>query len=169
MQMDEGLDTGDMLLHETIAITPAMNAGGLHDVLSEMGAELIVKALAGLSAGKMIPIPQPADGVTYAQKIDKGESRIDWIRPADEISRQVRAFTPWPGAWFDHAGTRIKILAATPVSAAGSPGTLLDEALTVACGEGAISISRLQRAGKGPMAAGEFLKGYDLPAGTVLG
>jgi len=168
MQMDEGLDTGDMLLKESLPISSDTTAGSLHDALSEMGAGLIVEALAGLSAGEITPIPQPEDGVTYAQKIDKAESRIDWANSAAEIDRQIRAFAPWPGAWFEHEKTRIKILAATPISSSGKPGALLDDALTVACGEGAISISRLQRAGKGPMTAGEFLKGYDLPAGTVL-
>ncbi len=168
MQMDEGLDTGDMLLRDTVTISADTTAGGLHDDLSKMGSGLIVKALAGLSVGEITPTPQPDEGETYAQKIDKAESRIDWNKPAAEIDRQIRAFAPWPGAWFEHIGTRIKILAATPVSNGGAPGTLLDNALTVACGEGAISISRLQRAGKGPMAAGEFLKGYNLPAGTVL-
>ncbi len=168
MQMDEGLDTGNMLMKESLPITSETTAGSLHDALSEMGAALIVNAVAGLSAGEITPVTQPDDGVTYAQKIDKAESRIDWNKPAAEIDRQIRAFAPWPGAWFEHKGTRIKILAATPVSNAGAPGTLLDDAVTIACGEGAISISRLQRAGKGPMTAGEFLKGYDLPAGTVL-
>lgn len=170
MAMDEGLDTGPMLLKQATVITPDDNAQTLHDRLSEMGARLILPALAGLADGSVEPEPQPADGVTYARKIEKSEARIDWSRPAAEIDRQIRAFAPFPGAWFGHDGTRIKVLSAEPVDVASdaAPGTVTDAPLVVACGEGALRLTTLQREGKSAMEAAALLRGYPLPAGSLL-
>ena len=169
MQMDTGLDTGAMLLMRRTPIQPHTTAGELHDALSALGAEMIVAALDGIVAGSLKPAPQPADGLTYAAKIVRDEARIDWSKSAVEIDRQIRAFAPQPGAWFQHGPDRIKILAATPTTAKGTPATVLDGVPTIACGEGALMLSRVQREGKGPMAVGDFLRGYALPPGTKLG
>jgi len=168
MQMDEGLDTGPMLSVKKLPILAGTNAGTLHDALSDLGAEMIVAAVAGVTDGSLKPTPQPADGVTYAAKIAREEARIDWTRSAAEIDRQVRAFAPVPGAWFQNGADRIKVLAASPSRAGGLPGTVLDALPTVACGEGALVLTRVQREGKGPMAIGDFLRGYALPSGTKL-
>jgi methionyl-tRNA formyltransferase len=168
MRMDEGLDTGPMLMKESAVIGPDTNAGELHDNLAEMGARMIVEALAKMETGALEQTPQPADGVTYAAKIDKAETRIDWTRPAVEIERQLRAFAPAPGAWFELSGERIRALAGTVTDKSGNPGTALDDALTVACGEGAIRLDMVQRAGKGAMEAAAFLRGRMVPAGTGL-
>lgn len=166
MQMDEGLDTGAMLLTRKLAITAGTTAGSLHDGLSELGSQMIVEALDGIESLK--PIAQPADGVTYAAKITRDEARIDWTKSAAEIDRQVRGFAPMPGAWFQNGADRIKVLAATPANAQGEPGTVIDALPTVACGEGGLILTRVQREGKGPMAIGDFLRGYALPVGTKL-
>ena len=174
MQMDEGLDTGDMLKRAPVAITPDTTSQSLHDDLSLLGARLIGEALVSISRTSLAPVPQPEAGVTYAPKLAREEGKIDWYKSAAEIDRQVRAFTPWPGAWFEHGGDRFKILSAVPVadlSAADSTsgaGAVLD-GLTVACGQGALKIKTIQRAGKGPMTVDNFLNGYDLPPGTFLG
>lgn len=170
MAMDVGLDTGPMILKQATAITADDNAQTLHDRLSAMGAALILPALAGLADGSVIPEPQPEAGVTYARKIEKPEARIDWSRPAAEIDRQIRAFAPFPGAWFGHGGTRIKVLRAEPLDIASdaAPGTVIDEPLVIACGEGALRLVTLQREGKSAMAADALLRGYPLPPGTVL-
>lgn len=170
MLMDAGLDTGPMLLKERTEISAEDTAQTLHDRLSAMGSRLIVPALEGLADGSVRPEPQPETGVTYARKIDKAEARIDWTRPAIEIDRQIRAFAPFPGAWFLHAGTRIKVLRAEPVNAGGkaAPGTVVDEPLVVACGEGALRLMTLQREGKSAMEADALLRGYPLPPATVL-
>ena len=168
MQMDEGLDTGAMLLIESMPIGPSMTGGKLHDHLSAMGARLIVEALKKLEAGSLIATPQPPEGVTYAAKLAKEEGRIDWRRTARELDRQLRALTPWPGMWFELAGERIKLISAKPVADSGEPGEVLDDELTVACGEGALKCVTLQRAGKAPMAAADLLRGFAIPAGTHL-
>ena len=168
MRMDEGLDTGPMLLRESVTIGPKTNAGRLHDDLAAMGARMIVEALAKLEAGKIEETPQPDEGVTYAAKIDNAETRIDWARPAAEIERQLRAFAPLPGAWFELNGERIRALAGSAVSGRGKPGEALDDSLTVACGEGAIRLELVQRAGKGAMDTAAFLRGRPVPKGTVL-
>ncbi len=168
MQMDEGLDTGPMLLAESVPISADATAESLHDELASLGARLIVEALARLAAGTLAPTPQPVAGVTHAPKLARAEGRLDWTRPAAELARRVRAFAPWPGAYFDHAGEHIKVLAAEAVAGTGAPGAMLDERLTVACGEGALRLTRLQRGGKRVMAAADFLRGYALSAGTVL-
>ncbi len=172
MQMDEGLDTGAMLLKHSVSIEPDMNAGQLHDTLSAAGARLMAKALIDVEAGRVMPVPQPDEGITYAAKIDKAETRIDWSRPAVELERQVRAFAPVPGAWFEHAGKqveRIRVLAARVETASGVPGTALDDKLLVACGDGALRLTVVQRAGKGAMSAADFLRGNAVATGTMLG
>jgi len=167
MQMEAGLDTGPMLLSERLAVG-AMNAGELHDALAVLGARLIVSALEIAMVGKLLGTPQPEAGVTYAAKIQRDEAKIDWARDAREIARQVRAFAPQPGAWFEHGAERIKLLAATPIETSGVPGTVIDGLPSVACGSGALVLTRLQRAGKGPLDAAEFLRGHALPVGTRL-
>ena len=168
MRMDAGLDTGPMLLRESVTIGPKTNAGRLHDELSSMGARMIVEALARLEAARLEETPQAEEGATYAAKIDKAETRIDWARPAAEIERRLRAFAPAPGAWFELDGERIRVLAGTVTGERGEPGTVLDDTLTVACGEGAIRLEVVQRAGKGAMEAAAFLRGRAVSAGTVL-
>jgi methionyl-tRNA formyltransferase len=171
MQMDEGLDTGAMLLKEAVPITPATTASDLHDRLSEVGARLIVEALAGLAEGRIAPEPQPEEGVTYAAKLRREEGRISWDRPADALDRQVRALTPWPGVWFESGGERIKVLAIEPLPGAADaePGTLLDGRLTVACSGGAVRLARVQRPGKAPVNGEAFLRGFPLVVGRKLG
>jgi methionyl-tRNA formyltransferase len=168
MQMDAGLDTGPTLLMETTPITDATTGESLHDALSEMGSRMIVGALERITAGSLPPIPQPEDGVTYAKKLSRDEARIDWRDPADALERKLRAFTPWPGTWFDLAGQRVKLLEAEVADGKGEPGTVLDDILTVACGEQALRLKRLQRQGKSPMDAADFLRGLAVPAGRIL-
>jgi methionyl-tRNA formyltransferase len=168
MQMDQGLDTGAMLLRETLPITAATTGGQLHDQLAALGARLIVQALAAIEQGRLTAEPQPSEGVTYAAKLAKEEGRIDWTLPADLLDRRLRAFTPWPGMWFDYRGERFKLVAATKVAGKGRPGELLDDRLTVACGDGALRLDVIQRAGKAPLAADAFLRGFPLAAGTRL-
>jgi methionyl-tRNA formyltransferase len=134
--------------------------------LARIGAAMMVEVLA--DPGAYPPQPQPEAGVTYAAKIDKAEARIDFARPAIEIERQVRAFAPAPGAWFEQDGERIRILAADVVDAGGAPGTVLDDALTIACGTGALAVRTVQRAGRGAMPAADLLRGFAIPAGTRL-
>jgi methionyl-tRNA formyltransferase len=169
MQMDEGLDTGAMLLVKKLPIQSTTTAGSLHDALSGLGAEMIVPAVEGVAAATLSPAAQPGDGVTYAAKIARDEARIDWTKSAVEIDRQIRAFAPVPGAWFQNANERIKILAATPTTTKGEPGTVTDAMPTIACGDGGLILTRVQREGKGPMAIGDFLRGYALPPGSRLG
>lgn len=175
MQMDAGLDTGAMLLKEAVAITGDTTAATLHDALAALGARMTVAALDGLAAGTLTPEPQPADGVTYAAKLARDDGRLDWTHDAAFIERQVRALTPWPGCWFDlgpaQGNERIKVLAAEPAGeGAGTPGTLLDGRMTVACGDGrAVRLVRVQRPGKAPVDGEAFLRGFAIPPGTVLG
>jgi methionyl-tRNA formyltransferase len=173
MRMDEGLDTGPICLAERVPIGPNTTAGELHDELARVGASLMVRALAALERGSLDATPQPEEGVTYAAKIDKAEARIDFSRPAREVHNLIRGLSPYPGAWFE-AGPqgkheRIKVLRSELAEGSGPPGTVLDEHLTVACGEGAVRLTVLQRAGRKPMSAEEFLRGFDLPVGTRLG
>ena len=165
MQMEAGLDTGPMLATVTTPID-AKTAGELTAELAGLGARLMVDVLANLAAYP--PVPQPAEGVTYAAKIDKAESRIDFALPAEAVERQVRAFNPAPGAWFAIGGERVKILAAEVVAEGGAAGTVLDDGLLIACGTGAIRPTLVQRAGKGAMPATEMLRGFAIPAGTQL-
>ncbi len=172
MRMDEGLDTGPVCLGRDVAITPDMTAGELHDTLSALGAELMVEALAGLEAGTLRAVPQPQEGVTYAAKIDKRETRIDFAKSATDVANHIRGLSPFPGAWFEaNLGgkpERIKVLRASSIAKDGEPGVLLDGELTIACGKGAIRIEELQRAGKQPMKAADFLRGARLEPGTRL-
>ncbi|HLO78299.1 MAG TPA: methionyl-tRNA formyltransferase [Magnetospirillum sp.] len=167
MQMDVGLDTGDMLSKQAVAITAETTAATLHDQLAALGAGMIVDAVARYP--ELQPVKQPEDGVTYAAKLSKDEGRLDWTRPAAELECQVRGLNPWPGVWCELAGERLKVLAATVVGGTGTPGTTLDDALTVACGDGALRLTRVQRAGKAPMAAQDLLRGFAVPKGSVLG
>ncbi len=160
MAMEAGLDTGPVLLREATEIGPEDTTGDLHDRLSAMGARLIVEALARLN--DLTPRPQPAQGVTYAEKIDKAEARIDWTRPAVEVDRAIRGLSPFPGAWCEIGGERARLLRSRLAEGSGAPGEVLF-GLTVACGDGAVKILQAQRPGKRVMAADEFLRGIDLP------
>ncbi|TDK46744.1 methionyl-tRNA formyltransferase [Antarcticimicrobium luteum] len=166
MQMEAGLDTGPVLLRKATPIGPEETTADLHDRLSEMGAALIIEALARLD--DLEPEPQPEAGVTYAQKIDKAEARVDWTQPAEEVDRRIRGLSPFPGAWCEIDGERVKLLASRLVDGAGAPGEVLDEALTIACGSGALRLTRLQRAGKAAQDAGVFLRGRPVAKGTRL-
>lgn len=168
MQMDEGLDTGPMLAREEIAITASMTAGELHDTLSALGARMIVDALASVAAGTAEPIIQPQSGVTYAEKLRKEEAAIDWRRPAADVLLTIRAFNPFPGAFFMHGGERFRVLEADIVQVGGTPGHVLDADLAIACGDRAIRPRVIQRQGKKPMTLEELLRGFSIPAGTVL-
>jgi methionyl-tRNA formyltransferase len=169
MRMDEGLDTGPVLLHRAIHLDQGETAGTLHDKLKELGAHLIVVALEGLAAGTLEPQPQPEAGATYAAKIDKDETRLDWKLDASQLERCVRAFAPHPGAWFELQGERVRVLQAGTAEARHvAPGTALDDKLTVACGRGALRPLVLQRAGKLALPHDAFLRGHKVPAGTVL-
>ncbi|WP_137702474.1 methionyl-tRNA formyltransferase [Marimonas lutisalis] len=166
MQMEEGLDTGPVLLRRATPIGATETTAQLHDRLSQMGAALITEALDRLD--QLTPEPQPEEGVTYAAKIDKAEARVDWTRPAAEIDRQIRGLSPFPGAWCALDGQRLKLLASRLAPGSGQPGAVLDDALTIACGDGAVQITRLQKAGSKAQDAGEFLRGNPLPPGTQL-
>ncbi len=168
MKMEEGLDTGAIAMAERAAIGPDMTAGELHDELARLGADLMARAAAALEKDALVVTPQPADGVTYAAKIEKDETRIDWRRPGKAVHDHIRGLSPFPGAWCEIAGARVKVLRSTKVAGAGAPGTVLDDRLTIGCGDGAVRIVELQRAGKQAMKADEFLRGVPLAAGTVL-
>lgn len=166
MQMEAGLDTGPVLMREATDIGAEETTAQLHDRLSEMGAELIVQALTQLT--NLTPVVQPDDGVTYAHKIEKAEARVDWTRPAVEVDQQIRGLSPFPGAWCEIDGQRVKLLASRVVDGAGVAGRVLDDSLRIACGEGAVELLRLQRAGKGAQEREIFLRGFPIAAGTDL-
>ncbi len=170
MRMEKGLDTGPVCLSKDIEIGPQMTAGELHDRLREVGASVMVEALALLEAGKLAAAPQSDAGITYAAKIDKSETRIDFTKAADQVVNHIRGLSPFPGAWFTitgpHGSERIKVLRAVAAAGTGAPGTFLDGDLTIACGEGAVSLKELQRAGKKAATAPEFLRGFSLERGT---
>lgn len=172
MRMSEGLDTGPVCLAERVTIGPDETAGELHDRLSLIGAGLMVRALAALERGSLTQTPQPEAGVTYAQKIDKAEARIDFSAPAEVVHNQIRGLSPFPGAWLEietsHGRERLKILGSRLAEGSGAPGEVLDDALTVACGTGAVRLVELQRAGKRPMRAAELLRGLPIAVGTRL-
>jgi len=172
MKMEEGLDTGPVAMVERVAITPDMTAGELHDRLMGLGADLMVRALAALSRGALGFTPQPEDGVTYARKLSNDEARIDWTKPAAAVHDHVRGLSPFPGAFFTadlgKGPERVKVLRTACAEGSGQPGTLLDPAGTVACGDGAVRLIQVQRAGKAPMPTEEFLRGARLSAGARL-
>ncbi|MDB5643374.1 MAG: methionyl-tRNA formyltransferase [Hyphomicrobiales bacterium] len=172
MRMEEGLDTGPVGMAERIAITPDMTAGELHDKLCVIGADLMARALAAASRESLQFTAQSDEGVTYAHKIEKAEARIDWSRDAQSLHNHVRGLSPFPGAFFEvdlgRGLERVKVLRARMAEGRGAAGVLLDDALTVACGEGALQLLDVQRAGKGPMKAQEFLRGARLVKGAQL-
>jgi methionyl-tRNA formyltransferase len=169
MKMDAGLDTGAIAMAERVPIGADATTGELHDELSRLGADLMLRALAALEKGQLQLTLQAASGVTYANKIDKSETRVDWTRPWNEVHNHCRGLSPFPGAWCELAGAgRVKILRTTRGEGSGPPGRVLDDILTVACGTGAIRLLQLQRAGKQPMGADEFLRGTAVAPATVL-
>jgi methionyl-tRNA formyltransferase len=165
MQMDAGLDTGAMLLRQSVPITANTTTAHLHDVLADIGAKLILEAL----ASPPTLVPQPVDGATYAPKLTRDDGRIDWSESAESIDRRVRAFDPWPGTFTLLSGKLLKVVAVRPVAGHGAPGTVLDGELTVACGDGAIKLTRVQLAGRAALDADAFLRGHAVQPGTVLG
>jgi methionyl-tRNA formyltransferase len=169
MKMDEGLDTGPIGMADRVPIGPDATAGELHDELARRGAKLMVVALGALERGSLQLTPQTEAGVTYATKIDKTETRIDWTKPAGQVHNHCRGLSPFPGAWFElHGAGRLKVLRTTLSAGAGNPGQVLDEQLTVACGDGAVRLLELQRAGRQPMRTEEFLRGTPVTRGSVL-
>jgi methionyl-tRNA formyltransferase len=170
MKMDAGLDTGDVAMAERLTITDAMTAADLHDALAPLGADLMVRAMGALERGKLQLTKQSDQGVTYAAKIDKAEARIDWHKPARAVLRHIHGLSPFPGAWcempIEGEPVRVKILRCELANGSGAAGDLLDDRLTVACAQGAIRIIELQRAGKAPMKAADFLRGTPLKAGA---
>lgn len=168
MQMDEGLDTGAMAMAERVPVGADTTAGELHDALARVGADVMLRALAAAERGSLTLTPQPSTGVTYAEKISKSETRIDWTRPWKSVHDHVRGLSSFPGAWFELNGVRVKALRSTKGEGSGKPGSALDDRLTVACGSGAVRLTLLQRAGKQPMSAEEFLRGTPVKAGTPV-
>ena len=166
MRMEEGLDTGPVLMAERIGIG-RKTYGQVHDELARLGADLMGRALAGLEQGGVTETPQPSDGVTYARKIDKSETRIDWTKPAPLVDCHIRGLSPAPGAWFEAKGERIRVLFAEPVGGKGAPGEVLAD-FAIACGEGALKPVSVQRAGRAPMEWGAFLRGFALAPGEKL-
>src|SRR6266403_3071025 len=166
MRMDAGLDTGDIAMAERMAVSDAMTAADLHDALAPLGGDLMVRAMGALERGKLQLVPQSDEGVTYAQKIEKAEARIDWNKPARAVLRHVHGLSPFPGAWceipIEGESVRVKILRCAMADCSGVPGDVLDDHLTVACRAGALRILELQRAGKAPMKAEDFLRGTPL-------
>lgn len=172
MQMDAGLDTGDMCLVERLPIAADDTTASLHDKLAELGGRLIVEALELAACGGLNRTPQPAEGVTYAHKIEKAESLIDWSESAEVIARRLRAFNPFPGGATSLGSEAIKVWAAVAEEGSGEAGTVLSadaQGVRVACGSGVLNMQLLQRAGGKRLAAGDFLRGFELPAGVVLG
>ena len=167
MQMEAGLDTGPVLARQSTPIGAAETTGGLHDRLSALGAALIVQVLPHLPG--LAAVTQPDDGVLYAAKIEKSEAVIDWVQPASKIDHQIRALAPFPGAWTLINGERVKLLGSECGAGSAAPGTVLDASLTIACGTGALCVTRAQRAGKAAQDVGEFLRGWPVPAGLKLG
>ncbi|HTB47118.1 MAG TPA: methionyl-tRNA formyltransferase [Acetobacteraceae bacterium] len=165
MQMEAGLDTGPMLLRETVPIGPQTTSGALHDLLAPLGARLVLQVL----AEDPPPAPQPEEGATYAPKLTREDGRIDWAQDAASIERRVRAFDPWPGTFTSVQGTVLKVLGAALAEGSGAPGTVLDDRLTIACGQGALRLTRVQLGGRAAMPADAFLRGHRVPPGTILG
>ena len=170
MQMEEGLDTGPILLQQALPIGPATTAGWLTEALAQLGGALVVKALESAGRGELTPQPQPPDGVTYAPKIRREEGRLAWRQPARELERRVRALDPWPGAFFEYRGENIRVLGAAALGGepVAAPGTVLGTGLSIACGTGALRLLRLQRPGRGPLDAAAFVRGFPITPGTLL-
>jgi len=165
MQMDAGLDTGPVLLFDTVPIGARMTAAALHDTLSEVGARLILRAL----DGDLPAVPQPDAGVSYAPKLAREDGRLDWTLESVALDRQIRAFDPWPGTFTTLGGEALKVLAAEPADGSGEPGKVLDASLLVAAGTGALRLTRVQAPGRAPLDAAAFLRGHPVPPGTHLG
>jgi methionyl-tRNA formyltransferase len=168
MKMSEGLDTGDMAMADRVPILPDMTAGDLHDALARLGADLMARALAALERGSLTLTPQGEAGVTYAAKISKDETRIDWRKSWQDVHNHIRGLSPFPGAWFERDGARVKALRSTRGEGKGTPGTALDDKLTIACGDGAVRLAQVQRAGAKAMSAEEFLRGTPIRKGAQL-
>lgn len=173
MKMDKGLDTGPVALTRRVPIGPDMTGGALHDALMQAGGDLMVEAMARLEAGDLPLTPQAEQGVLYAAKIDKGETRVDFTRPATDVHNHIRALSPFPGAWFELPTTgkseRIKVLGSSLATGSGRPGTVLaSDGLVIACGDGAVSLTRLQKAGGKPLDVSDFLRGTPVAPGTVI-
>ena len=168
MAMEAGLDTGPMLLKESIAITRASTTPQIHDALAQMGARLIVPALEGFVSGAIQPEAQPAEGVTYADKLTREEGRLDFAKPAADLDRQIRALVPWPGAFFEWQSETIKVGAALIAHGAGRPGEILDHDLTIACGMGALTLIQVQRPGKSWQDGAAFLRGFGMKIGDTI-
>jgi methionyl-tRNA formyltransferase len=172
MRMTEGLDEGPILSTARLAIAPDQTAGTLHDRMAEAGADLLVATLADIAAGRAVETPQADEGATYAKKISARTARLRWTRPAAELDCKIRGLSPFPGAWFQAPGprgpVRVKALLSRAEPGVGAPGEVLDDALLVATDEGAVRLLRLQREGRGPQDAADFLRGLPLPAGTQL-
>jgi methionyl-tRNA formyltransferase len=171
MRMEEALDTGPVSLAERVPVGPDATAGEMHDVLSPLGADLVTRALAALARESLVFHPQAETRVTYAHKISKEECRIDWLRPAGDVHNHIRGLSPSPGAFFEadfgRGDERIKVLRSSLAAGSGPPGTILDDQLTMSCGDGAVRLLTLQRAGKAPMDAASFLRGARLPTGAL--
>jgi methionyl-tRNA formyltransferase len=174
MQMTEGLDSGPILLQRALPIAPSATAASLTEDLAALGGRLIIEALTAVAQGRLVPRPQPEEGVTYARKLRRDEGRLDWRLPAADLERQVRAFDPWPGAFFEHAGETIRVLAAAVASPTAldvlpePPGSVLDARLAVSCGAGILRLLRLRRQGRAALDAADFLRGFSIPQGAVL-
>jgi methionyl-tRNA formyltransferase len=170
MQMAAGLDTGPILMQQALPIAPRATAGSLTEALARLGGRLIVEVLAAAAQHRLVPQPQPAEGVSYAGKIGRDEGRLDWRLPAVELERRVRALDPWPGAFFEHNGRPIRVLAAvvSPDALRNPPGTVIDDRLAVACGAGALQPLRLQRPGRAALDTADFLRGFPISRGSVL-
>ena len=168
MRVELKLDAGPMLMVSKVPLTDHTNAAALHDQLAALGAEMIVPAVQGLRDGTLTDTIQPAQGVTYAAKLEKDEGHIDWTQDAATIHRHIRALNPWPGVWFTFDGERFKVLEAHISDGTGSPGYVIQSPLVVACGHNALTLTRIQRAGKAPMGADELLRGFAIPVGSVF-
>jgi len=170
-QIEPTLDTGPILAMARVAIAADATAAGLHDELAALGARMVGPVVDDLAAGRAVPRPQPEAGVTYAPKLEKAEGRLDWSQPAALLERRLRALNPWPGCWTEIGGQRVRVVAGEVVATAGAPapGALLDDRLTIACGEGALRLTRVQRAGGKAMSGAELLRGFQVPIGARLG
>jgi methionyl-tRNA formyltransferase len=169
IQMEPSLDTGPILAMERVPITDDTTAASLHDTLADLAARMVGPTIDRLASGRVTPRPQPDQGVTYASKIDKAEARLDWSRPAVVLERQLRALNPWPGCWTEFDGERLLVLEGELATGCGTPGEVLDDRMTIACGAGALRLTEVQRAGGRPMSAEAFLRGFRLPVGARLG